>query len=64
MSESTVTVKFTELKEVVSALELDAAKNDKGNAAAGVRLRKGLRLLKQKVSELVKTSVELDKSRK
>lgn len=65
MSENTtVLAKWDELKALVSDLELDVHKNAKGNAAAGVRARKGLRLVRSKVTELVKLTVELDKSKK
>ena len=59
-----VTAKWDEIKAVVAELELDVLKNAKGNNAAGVRVRKGLRLLKTKASELVKVTVDLDKARK
>lgn len=39
--------KFNEVKELVSSLEVDADKfYNKGNSAAGTRLRKGLQDLK------------------
>lgn len=56
--------KWTEFKALVNELELDVVKNARGTAAAGVRARKGLRELKQRAAELVKTTVELDKSKK
>ena len=56
-----VTSKWNELMHVVHAIELDAHKNAKGNAAAGVRLRKGLRVLKKVSTELVKLTVTRDK---
>jgi hypothetical protein len=59
-----VIVKWEELKALVSDLELDVLKNDKGNNAAGVRVRKGLRTIKSKASELVKITTEIDKARK
>jgi hypothetical protein len=56
--------KFEELKTLIASLEDDAAKfYDKGNKAAGVRLRKGLQdiktlsqALRQDVSERNKTA--------
>lgn len=63
-SDNPVIAKWTELKALVDTLELDVVKNAKGVAAAGVRARKGLRDLKSKVAELVKTTVELDKTRR
>lgn len=59
-----VTAKWEELKALVADLELDVLKNDKGNSAAGVRARKGLRALKSRASELVKITTEIDKARK
>ncbi len=59
-----VVAKWEELKASVTELELDVLKNAKGNNAAGVRVRKGLRALKAKASELVKLTVDLDKTRK
>jgi hypothetical protein len=56
--------KWNELKTLVEALELDVTKNARGTAAAGVRARKGLRQLQAKSKELVKLTVELDKSEK
>ncbi len=53
---------WAELKVLVESLELDVHKNASGNKSAGVRARKGLRLLKQRAAELVKTSLETSKS--
>ena len=52
---------WTKLKLLVESLETDMLKNVKGNKSAGVRLRKGLRLLKKESSEIVKLSLETDK---
>jgi len=54
--------KWQELKVLVESLELDVHKNASGNKSAGVRARKGLRLVKQSASELVKESLTTDKS--
>jgi len=54
--------KWLELKVLVESLELDVHKNASGNKSAGVRARKGLRLVKQSASELVKESLTTDKS--
>lgn len=56
--------KWEQIKAVISDLELDVLKNDKGNNAAGVRVRKGLRTLKSLSSDLVKLTTEIDKARK
>lgn len=63
-AENPVLVKWNELKALVTALELDVVKNARGTAAAGVRARKGLREVKSRAAELVKMTVDLDKSRK
>jgi hypothetical protein len=63
-TDNPVLAKWNDLKDLVEALELDAHKNAKGVCAAGVRLRKGLRELKSKSADLVKTTVERDKVRK
>jgi hypothetical protein len=63
-TENQVLSKWSELKTVVEQLELDLQKNARGVAAAGVRVRKGLRELKVRAAELVKTTVELDKAKK
>jgi len=63
-TDNQVIAKWTELKALVDTLELDVVKNAKGVAAAGVRARKGLRDLKTKAAELVKTTVDLDKSKR
>ena len=52
---------WSELKVVVESLELDMHKNASGNKSAGVRARKGLRLLKRRASDLVKESLSADK---
>tara|TARA_Y100001970_G_scaffold287106_1_gene410934 strand:+ start:3391 stop:3594 length:204 start_codon:yes stop_codon:yes gene_type:complete len=59
-----VTEKWTEIKTLIESIDLDVHKNAAGNASAGIRARKGLRLLKAQSAELVKLTVELDKHRK
>lgn len=56
--------KWNEIKKLFENLDLDVAKNSKGNAAAGVRVRKGLRLLETASKDLRKFSLETDKERK
>ena len=53
--------KWEELKVLMESLEVDIQKNIGGNKSAGVRARKGLRLLKTNASEIVKTSLACDK---
>jgi len=64
MEDNKVLDSWNEIKSLVEALEHDVVKNSKGNAAAGVRTRKGLRELKKKAGDLVKVTVELDKKPK
>tara|TARA_R100000734_G_C3293869_1_gene85297 strand:+ start:455 stop:652 length:198 start_codon:yes stop_codon:yes gene_type:complete len=53
--------KWDELKVLMESLELDVNKNAHGNKSAGVRVRKGLRLLKTMSSEFIKASISSDK---
>ena len=55
---------WSEIKQLLDDLDLDAAKNARGVNAAGVRLRKGLRGVKSKITELVRLTTALDKGRK
>lgn len=48
--------KWEELKTLLESVELDVKKNAKGNKSAGVRARRGLRMIKQAANELVKIS--------
>lgn len=65
MSDSnSVLEKWTELKTLVESLEVDVRKNALGNASAGVRARKGLRLLKSTTHSLVKLSLVSAKAKK
>nr|HIL77141.1 histone H1 [Rhodospirillales bacterium] len=60
----TITDKWYEIKVLVESLELDIHKNASGNASAGVRARRGLRLLKREVGDLVKLTIDSEKQRK
>tara|TARA_A100001011_G_scaffold393650_3_gene484057 strand:- start:7062 stop:7259 length:198 start_codon:yes stop_codon:yes gene_type:complete len=53
--------KWEELKVLIESLEQDIHKNVSGNKSAGVRARKGLRLVKTNASEIVKVSLAADK---
>lgn len=64
MSESNILELWAEIKTLVESLDLDVMKNANGNASAGVRARRGLRLLKNKSAELVKTTISAEKSDK
>ena len=59
-----VSEKWEEIKTLVESIELDVMKNAAGNASAGIRARKGLRLLKKEAADLVKITVSEEKSRK
>ena len=61
---SSITDQWNEIKVLVESLDLDVVKNANGNSSAGVRARRGLRLLKTKSADLVKSTIESDKSRK
>ncbi len=64
MDDNVVLTKWNELKTLVETLELDLQKSARGVSAAGVRVRKGLRDLKARAADLVKTTVEIDKAKK
>lgn len=61
---SNVLDKWNELKVIVESIDLDVHKNVGGNASAGVRARKGLRALKAAAADLVKLTIESEKSEK
>lgn len=48
--------KWEELRTLFESVELDVKKNARGNKSAGVRARRGLRMIKQAANELVKLS--------
>jgi len=62
--ENSTLILWDEIKTLIESIDLDVRKNAAGNASAGVRARKGLRLLKSKAAILTKTTVEAEKSRK
>ena len=64
MSENAVLAKWCEIKVLVESLELDVHKNANGNASAGVRARRGLRLLKTEVAGLIKQTIQEEKEKK
>jgi len=61
---SNILNKWQEIRVLVESIDLDVGKNAGGNASAGVRARKGLRLLKKEAADLVKMTVDADKERK
>tara|TARA_Y100000310_G_C20033447_1_gene512831 strand:+ start:121 stop:318 length:198 start_codon:yes stop_codon:yes gene_type:complete len=61
---ATILEQWNEIKVLVESLDLDVVKNASGNSSAGVRARRGLRLLKSKSSDLVKSTISEEKIRK
>jgi hypothetical protein len=59
-----LTEQWQEIKVLVESLDPDVTKHAKGNASAGVRARRGLRLLKTKLADFIKLTINEDKSRK
>ena len=59
-----VVEKWNEIKVLIESIELDVHKSASGNSSAGVRARKGLRLLKNEAGSLVKLTISEEKSRK
>tara|TARA_Y100001938_G_C8082634_1_gene430085 strand:- start:129 stop:356 length:228 start_codon:yes stop_codon:yes gene_type:complete len=61
---SSILDQWNEIKTLIESLDLDVVKNANGNASAGVRARRGLRLLKTKSADLVKATISEEKARK
>lgn len=55
---------WNEILNLVDHLQLDVVKNDKEHVCAGVRMRRGLRMLKNSVVELQRVSSERDNALK
>jgi hypothetical protein len=55
---------WNEIKLLVESLDLDVTKNAKGNSSAGVRARRGLRLLKTKLNEFSKLTIQEEKKKR
>ena len=53
---------YEELKVLIETLQTDVVKNSQGNKSAGVRARKALRQVKKMASDIVKVSLETDKT--
>jgi len=66
MSEVTddVLTQWEQIRALIESIDLDVRKNARGNAAAGGRARKGLRQLKSRASDLVKSTISEEKRRK
>ena len=59
---NTLLTQFEELKILVELTQKDIEKNSQGNKSAGVRARKALRQVKKMASDIVKKSLDTDKS--
>jgi len=57
---SNIVENWENLKQLIESLEEDLGKTAGGNKAAGVRLRKGLRTVKNQAADLVKESLQQD----
>jgi len=55
---SNIISKWEEIRTLVESLEVDVKKTAKGNKTAGVRSRRGLRLLKRAAADLVKVTLD------
>jgi urease gamma subunit len=64
MSNDAIVTAWSKVKTLVESMDIDIQKNAGGNASAGVRARRGLRLLKKEAAALIKSMVEVEKSRK
>tara|TARA_R110000851_G_scaffold138407_1_gene275022 strand:+ start:239 stop:451 length:213 start_codon:yes stop_codon:yes gene_type:complete len=62
--DNTILEAWSEVKALITTAEVDVVKNAKGNAAAGVRARRALRLLKNRSADLVKLTISEEKTRK
>jgi hypothetical protein len=64
MANEAITEAWKRVKTLVDSMDVDVQKNAGGNSSAGVRARRGLRLLKKEAAALIKVMVEVDKDRK
>lgn len=64
MANSQIVEAWNKVKTLVESMEIDIQKNAGGNASAGVRARRGLRLLKKEAAALIKSMVDVEKNRK
>jgi hypothetical protein len=60
----TIADTWQRIKTIIDSMDVDMQKSKNGNASAGVRVRRGLRLMKKEASILVKTMVEEVKQNK
>lgn len=52
---------YETLKDMVAALELDLVKSAKGNVAASLRTRRGLRAVKKQAHDLIRSTLDVNK---
>jgi hypothetical protein len=64
VSDNQLFLKWNELKCMAEEMEADIVKCSRGVNAAGVRVRKSLRLLKTRAQELVKLTLDHEKAKK
>ncbi len=64
MSNDAINECWNKIKALVESTELDVQKNSRGNVSAGVRARRGLRLIKKEAANLTKLMVDIEKQRK
>jgi hypothetical protein len=64
MANDAINDAWRRVKTLVESMEIDIQKNAGGNVSAGVRARRGLRLLKKEAAALIKSMVEVEKNRK
>ena len=64
LNSNQISEKWEKIKVLIESLELDVSKNASGNKSAGVRARKGLRHLKELSSDLIKTTITVEKEGK
>jgi hypothetical protein len=55
---------WNEINVILESLNIDVRKNAAGNASAGVRSRRGLRLLRTRANDLIKMTLDIEKARK
>ena len=55
-----ISIRWVELKLLIETIEFDIQKNIRGYATAGIRARKGLRVLKECVTELIRETIKVD----
>ena len=54
---------WNEIRVILESIDTDINKNAAGNASAGVRSRRVLRLLRKRANDLVKLTLSVEKAR-